>query len=180
MDQSQGARPESYLRFMYLKHRHGIGYETLVKEVSDSLSWRRFCRVRLDGRDPLSGSHGSHRGQPHFGPEQDRRAGESRRSSPNPSPGSPCATQRPPARRNLPGALRLGADGLPAAAQSPGRGATTGTQNGLFSAAFLDERAVRGPDVAIHEQRGVVGLGPGRSGAELVPFSSLAGRHAPR
>ncbi|MHB8509005.1 MAG: transposase [Candidatus Dormibacteria bacterium] len=45
---------ESYLRFMYLKHRHGIGYETLVKEVSDSLSWRRFCRVRLDGRVPHS------------------------------------------------------------------------------------------------------------------------------
>jgi len=45
---------ESYLRLMYLKHRHGIGYETLVKEVADSLSWRRFCRVRLDGRVPHS------------------------------------------------------------------------------------------------------------------------------
>jgi transposase, IS5 family len=39
---------ESYLRLLYLKHRYGLGYETLVKEVSDSLSWRRFCRIGLD------------------------------------------------------------------------------------------------------------------------------------
>jgi transposase, IS5 family len=39
---------ESYLRLMYLKHRDGLGYETLVKEVSDSISWRRFCRIALD------------------------------------------------------------------------------------------------------------------------------------
>ena len=36
---------DSYLRLMYLKHRHGLGYETLCKEVADSLSWRRFCRI---------------------------------------------------------------------------------------------------------------------------------------
>lgn len=39
---------ETYLRLMYLKHRYGLGYETLVKEVSDSISWRRFCRIALD------------------------------------------------------------------------------------------------------------------------------------
>jgi IS5 family transposase len=39
---------ERYLRLMYLKHRYTLGYETLVKEVADSLSWRRFCRIRLD------------------------------------------------------------------------------------------------------------------------------------
>ena len=33
----------TYLRLMYLKHRYGLGYEVLVKEVSDSLVWRRFC-----------------------------------------------------------------------------------------------------------------------------------------
>jgi IS5 family transposase len=38
---------ETYLRFMYLKHRHGLGYETLCKEVADSISWRRFCRIPL-------------------------------------------------------------------------------------------------------------------------------------
>jgi transposase, IS5 family len=43
---------ESYLRLMYLKHRYGLGYETLCKEVADSISWRRFCRIRLDGRVP--------------------------------------------------------------------------------------------------------------------------------
>jgi IS5 family transposase len=43
---------ETYLRLMYLKHRYGIGYETLCKEVADSFTWRRFCRVALDGRVP--------------------------------------------------------------------------------------------------------------------------------
>ena len=43
---------ESYLRLMYLKHRYRLGYETLVKEVADSLSWRRFCRIGLDKRPP--------------------------------------------------------------------------------------------------------------------------------
>src|SRR2546428_2356323 len=45
---------ETYLRLMYLKHRYGLGYETLVKEVADSLSWRRFCRLGLDGEVPHS------------------------------------------------------------------------------------------------------------------------------
>lgn len=43
---------ESYLRLMYLKHRYGLGYETLCREVSDSISWRRFCRIALDKRVP--------------------------------------------------------------------------------------------------------------------------------
>jgi transposase, IS5 family len=45
---------ETYLRLMYLKHRYTLGYETLVKEVADSLSWRCFCRIRLDERVPHS------------------------------------------------------------------------------------------------------------------------------
>jgi transposase, IS5 family len=45
---------ETYLRLMYLKHRYGLGYETLVEEVSDSLSWRRFCRIGLSERVPHS------------------------------------------------------------------------------------------------------------------------------
>ena len=43
---------ETYLRLMYLKHRYDLGYETLCKEVSDSFTWRRFCRIALDGRVP--------------------------------------------------------------------------------------------------------------------------------
>jgi IS5 family transposase len=43
---------ETYLRLMYLKHRYGMGYETLRKEVADSFTWRRFCRIALDGRVP--------------------------------------------------------------------------------------------------------------------------------
>jgi IS5 family transposase len=43
---------ETYLRLMYLKHRYGLGYETLCKEVADSFTWRRFSRIALDGRVP--------------------------------------------------------------------------------------------------------------------------------
>ena len=39
---------ETLLRLLYLKHRYGLGYETLCREVADSLSWRRFCRIPLD------------------------------------------------------------------------------------------------------------------------------------
>jgi len=45
---------ERYLRLMYLKHRYGLGYETVVSEVADSISWRRFCRIPLDGKVPHS------------------------------------------------------------------------------------------------------------------------------
>jgi IS5 family transposase len=43
---------ETYLRLMYLKHRYGLGYETLCREVADSFTWRRFCRIAVDGRVP--------------------------------------------------------------------------------------------------------------------------------
>src|ERR1700746_767918 len=43
---------EWYLRLMFLKFRHGLGYESLCAEVSDSISWRRFCRIPLDGTVP--------------------------------------------------------------------------------------------------------------------------------
>jgi IS5 family transposase len=39
---------DSLLRLLYLKHRYGLGYETLCQEVSDSISWRRFCCIGLD------------------------------------------------------------------------------------------------------------------------------------
>jgi len=45
---------EVYLRLMYLKTRYGLGYETLVKEVADSLSWRTFCRLSLSDVVPNS------------------------------------------------------------------------------------------------------------------------------
>jgi IS5 family transposase len=38
---------ETYLRMMYLKHRYHLGYEALCKQVADSLSWMRFCRINL-------------------------------------------------------------------------------------------------------------------------------------
>ena len=44
----------TYIRMMYLKRRYELGYETLVKEVKDSLTWRRFCRLSLEGKYPTA------------------------------------------------------------------------------------------------------------------------------
>jgi IS5 family transposase len=37
---------------MYLRFRYRLGYEVLCAEVTDSLAWRRFCRVALGERVP--------------------------------------------------------------------------------------------------------------------------------
>src|SRR3954449_3959440 len=39
---------ETYLRLMFLKFRYRLGYESLCREVSDSITWRQFCRIGLD------------------------------------------------------------------------------------------------------------------------------------
>jgi transposase, IS5 family len=50
------ARPsipmETYLRLMFLKFRYRLGYESLCREVSDSISWQRFCRIPFGTRVP--------------------------------------------------------------------------------------------------------------------------------
>jgi transposase, IS5 family len=43
---------QSYVRLMVLKHRYGWGYETLMREVSDSLHLRRFCLIPIDMEVP--------------------------------------------------------------------------------------------------------------------------------
>ncbi|HYN52861.1 MAG TPA: transposase, partial [Thermoleophilaceae bacterium] len=43
---------ESYVRLMLVKQRSGFGYETLMREVSDSLHLRRFCLIALHERVP--------------------------------------------------------------------------------------------------------------------------------
>jgi IS5 family transposase len=43
---------EVLLRLLYLKHRYQLGYESLCREVADSIGWRRFCRIGLDGQVP--------------------------------------------------------------------------------------------------------------------------------
>ncbi|MBG6134006.1 IS5 family transposase [Longispora fulva] len=54
-DSSRG-RPstpiDTYLRLMFLKFRYGLGYESLCREVADSISWRRFCHLGLCERVP--------------------------------------------------------------------------------------------------------------------------------
>jgi transposase, IS5 family len=42
----------SYVRLMVVKQRSGWGYETLVREVSDSLHLRRFCLIAISERVP--------------------------------------------------------------------------------------------------------------------------------
>ena len=57
---AQGARErgrpsismETFVRLMVIKQRTGWGYETLVREVSDSLHLRRFCLIAIDQRVP--------------------------------------------------------------------------------------------------------------------------------
>jgi IS5 family transposase len=43
---------ERFVRLMVIKQRTGWGYETLVREVSDSLHLRRFCLIALSERVP--------------------------------------------------------------------------------------------------------------------------------
>jgi IS5 family transposase len=43
---------ETYVRLMIVKHRCGWGYETLMREVSDSIHLRRFCRIGMTDRVP--------------------------------------------------------------------------------------------------------------------------------
>src|SRR5215831_18106400 len=43
---------QSYVRLMVVRQRTGWGYETLVREVSDSIHLRRFCLIALSERVP--------------------------------------------------------------------------------------------------------------------------------
>jgi len=43
---------DTYLRLMFLKFRYRLGYELLCREVADSITWQRFCRIPLGGRVP--------------------------------------------------------------------------------------------------------------------------------
>ncbi len=43
---------ETYLRMMVLRFRYRLGFETLCAEVTDSLAWRRFCRIGLTDAVP--------------------------------------------------------------------------------------------------------------------------------
>ncbi|MCA1657543.1 MAG: ISNCY family transposase, partial [Actinobacteria bacterium] len=38
---------ETYLRIMFLRFRYRLGFEPLCREITDSLAWRRFCRIPL-------------------------------------------------------------------------------------------------------------------------------------
>lgn len=43
---------ECYLRLMFLKYRYRLGFGVLCREVCDSVSWSRFCRIPFGGAVP--------------------------------------------------------------------------------------------------------------------------------
>ena len=43
---------EVYLRLMFLKYHYKLGFEPLCREVGDSITWQRFCRIPLGGVTP--------------------------------------------------------------------------------------------------------------------------------
>ena len=43
---------ECYLRLMFLKFRTGWAMRACAPRSADSISWRRFCRIPLDGKVP--------------------------------------------------------------------------------------------------------------------------------
>ena len=107
---------ETYLRLMYLKHRHTLGYETLVKEVADSLSRRRFCLIRLDDPSPTRRRASWPRRSAlmsHFPPERGFRS--ARRAVPAKRKGRQVTTTRPP-RQSTSAHQLTGRDNLTAAA----------------------------------------------------------------
>ena len=45
---------EVYIRMMYLKHRFSLSYESVEREVSDSIKWRIFCHLTFEDKVPDS------------------------------------------------------------------------------------------------------------------------------
>jgi IS5 family transposase len=43
---------ETYLRLMFFKYRYRLGFEPLCRELADSISWQRFCRIPLGTTTP--------------------------------------------------------------------------------------------------------------------------------
>ena len=48
-DPQIGRRRRRWRPICGLKSRYGLVYELLCREVSDSIAWRRFCRIPLEG-----------------------------------------------------------------------------------------------------------------------------------
>jgi IS5 family transposase len=54
---------ETYLRMMFLKFRYRLGFESLCREVGDSISWHRFCRIPF-GHQGAASDHVDEADQP--------------------------------------------------------------------------------------------------------------------
>jgi IS5 family transposase len=44
---------ETYLRLMFLKFRYQLGFEPVCREVTDSITWQRFCRFQWAARSRI-------------------------------------------------------------------------------------------------------------------------------
>ena len=43
---------ETYLRMMFLKLSYQLSFQSVCREVADSISWQRFCRISFGSRVP--------------------------------------------------------------------------------------------------------------------------------
>src|SRR6266536_1755476 len=80
---------QTLLRLLYLKHRYQLGYQSLCREVADSISWRRFCHIGLDQPVPhptTLARAGAPRRPPGDRAAQPRAAGKARRRQAAASP----------------------------------------------------------------------------------------------
>jgi hypothetical protein len=122
---------EVYLRLMFLKFRYRLGYESLCREVSDSITWRRFCRIPLDGRVPQP----DHADEAHYplrhrgsGRLQRGAAGQGRRGQAAAHDPAACGHHGRVGGRGLPDRLRAAGQG--GRSDRRGRAPSTGRRRG--------------------------------------------------
>jgi IS5 family transposase len=131
---------ETLLRLLYLKHRYQLGYESLCQEVSDSISWRRFCRIPLDRPVPhpttlvklvrRAGPRGDRPAECRAGGQAGRRQAAARPQAAGGHHGG-GGRHRLPDRRGSAGAGGPHAGWAGAAGQGPGRPAGPGSATGV-------------------------------------------------
>jgi len=122
------------VRLLYLKHRYQLGYQTLVWEVGDSITWRRFARIPLDQPVPHP-DHAGQAGRPRWpagpGAAQRGAGGQARRRQAAAGPQAAHRHHRGRRRHRLPDRRRPAGTRHPQAGwagrSDPGAWAATGT-----------------------------------------------------
>lgn len=94
---------ETYLRLMFLKFRYRLGYESLCRDVTDSITWRRFCRIGA-GRGGAASDHVDEADHP----LRQRRGGRAERDAAGQGGGGEVAAHHPGAGGHHGGAGKRG------------------------------------------------------------------------